>query len=211
VGFAYDPATHLAWLILRGSGQKLANLRASAQRSTNASSLKLRSADLEADSDARPDSSGFVPSPDSFLLAGPISAPLRAPPERPFQPASRIGDFSRFVPGPDSSGFVRGPDSDAEPDSEKGPDSDAQSEAAQSEVVLCQSVGGQWLSLEGSLRLSVNLNDRVEALTRYRQRYGDGVGDDPTRIIGIVSVRKIYGFVLGAESEVPQSPVPEAE
>jgi hypothetical protein len=30
---------------------------------------------------------------DSFLLAGPISAPLRVPPERPFQPASRIGDY----------------------------------------------------------------------------------------------------------------------
>jgi hypothetical protein len=31
---------------------------------------------------------------DSFLLAGPISAPLRVPPERPFQPASRIGTLS---------------------------------------------------------------------------------------------------------------------
>jgi hypothetical protein len=43
---------------------------------------------------------------DSFLLAGPISAPLRVPPERPFQPASRIGDSSKFVPSPDSRSLV---------------------------------------------------------------------------------------------------------
>jgi menaquinone-9 beta-reductase len=45
---------------------------------------------------------------DSFLLAGPISAPLRVPPERPFQPASRIGDSTtsnlyRGVPNNDPS------------------------------------------------------------------------------------------------------------
>jgi diguanylate cyclase (GGDEF)-like protein len=38
------------------------------------------------------DSSKIVPSPDSSLLSGPISAPLRVPPEHPFRPASRIGD-----------------------------------------------------------------------------------------------------------------------
>jgi hypothetical protein len=37
-------------------------------------------------------SSKFFPSGDFFLLAGPNSAPLRVPPEHPFQPASRIGD-----------------------------------------------------------------------------------------------------------------------
>jgi F420H(2)-dependent biliverdin reductase len=117
VGFAYDPSTSIAWLILRGSGQKLANLRASAQATAN---------------------------------------------------EAVVGAVSRV----------------------------------QSEVVLCQSLGGQWLSLEGSLRLSDDPNDRVEALTRYRQRYGEGVGDDPTRIIAMLTVRKIYGFVLGAEPEV---------
>jgi uncharacterized protein (TIGR01370 family) len=39
---------------------------------------------------------------DSFILAGPISAPLRVPPERPFRPASRIGD-SFILAGPISA------------------------------------------------------------------------------------------------------------
>jgi hypothetical protein len=45
----------------------------------------------------------FAQFPDSLLLAGPISAPLRVPPERPFQPASRIGDSSRIPASTDSS------------------------------------------------------------------------------------------------------------
>ena len=57
------------------------------------------------------DSSKFVPSPDASMLLGPISASLRVPLERPSQPASRIGDASRFVPSPDSSRFVPSPDS----------------------------------------------------------------------------------------------------
>lgn len=144
MGFAYDPSTSIAWLILRGSGQKLDNLRASAQQTATASSPKLNGAEFQAGSETD------------------VEADFRA-------------------------GF----------EADVGADS-----RAQSEVVLCQSVGGQWLSLEGMLRLSDDPNDRVEALTRYRQRYGDGVGDDPTRIIGIMTVRKMYGFVLSADPEV---------
>jgi F420H(2)-dependent biliverdin reductase len=64
-----------------------------------------------------------------------------------------------------------------------------------SPVVICQVDGGKWVSLEGTLTVHDTDEMRSTALAHYRQRYGDGVAADPTRLAGVLQVTRMYGFV----------------
>ncbi len=64
------------------------------------------------------------------------------------------------------------------------------------EVVLCQVAGGSWVTLEGTITLDNSDEARSAALEKYRLRYGETVGDDPTRYAAMIAVRRMYGFVL---------------
>jgi F420H(2)-dependent biliverdin reductase len=61
-------------------------------------------------------------------------------------------------------------------------------------VTLCQTgAGGRWLTLEGIMRLVRGAGPLAESLTRYRERYGAQIGDDPTRICAVLDVDRAYG------------------
>ena len=61
-------------------------------------------------------------------------------------------------------------------------------------VTLCQvGDGGRWITFEGALRLVLGPDALAETLGRYQSRYGDQIGDDPTRVCAVLNVTMAYG------------------
>ena len=60
-------------------------------------------------------------------------------------------------------------------------------------VTLCQTDAGRWITLEGTLTLRHGPEALAETLHRYRSRYGEQIGDDPTRICAVLTVERAYG------------------
>jgi len=60
---------------------------------------------------------------------------------------------------------------------------------------ICQVDGGRWLTLEGVLTVSRELDDVTEAEQRYGRRYGGTLDPDPRR----VALRLTADRVLGAD------------
>jgi F420H(2)-dependent biliverdin reductase len=61
-------------------------------------------------------------------------------------------------------------------------------------VTLSQhGIGGRWITFEGTLRLVPGPDALAETLRRYRARYGNQIGDDPTRVCAILDISTVYG------------------
>jgi PPOX class probable F420-dependent enzyme len=68
----------------------------------------------------------------------------------------------------------------------------ARNAAAGGTVVLCQIDGRQWLSLEGTARVSSDPDDVGEAERRYAERYREP-RPNPARVAILISVHRAYG------------------
>jgi F420H(2)-dependent biliverdin reductase len=61
-------------------------------------------------------------------------------------------------------------------------------------VTLCQlGDGGRWITFAGMLRLVPGPEALAATLRRYRDRYGEQIGDDPTRVCAVLTVTNAYG------------------
>ncbi len=67
--------------------------------------------------------------------------------------------------------------------------------AAAGRVSLCQVDGGNWLTLEGDVRVSADPGEVADAEARYTQRY-KAPRENPTRVVLVVNVDRIYGRVV---------------
>jgi F420H(2)-dependent biliverdin reductase len=67
--------------------------------------------------------------------------------------------------------------------------------AAAGRVSLCQVDGGNWLTLEGDVRVSADPEEVADAEARYTHRY-KAPRANPTRVVLVVNVDRLYGRVV---------------
>ena len=70
----------------------------------------------------------------------------------------------------------------------------ARNAAAGGPVVICQAVGAQWISLEGTGRVAEDADSVADGVSRYAARYRQP-RENPERVVIEVEVHRILGSV----------------